>query len=128
MYSQQQSDQEVPRMPFRNGVTDLMHLNGQEYPGLMMLTIIALKALLHEKVPEDRHEDIIHLFWWMLVLNEMMNQKESTTSMLELLDERILQFLILYKKVLGPTSATVSSMGLRKVKLHAPKHAVFYIQ
>jgi hypothetical protein len=128
MYSRQQSDREVPRTQFRNGVTDLTRLNGQEYPGLVMLTIVVMKALLHEKVPQDRHEDIIHLFWWMLVLNEMMNQKESTTSMLELLDERILQFLILYKKVLGPTSAAVSSTGLRKVKFHAPKHAVFYIR
>jgi hypothetical protein len=107
---------------------DLMCLNGQEYPGLMMLTTVALKALLHEKVPIDRHKDIICLFWWMLVLNEMMNQKESMTSMLELLDECIQEFLILYKKVLDPASTTVSSMGFCKVKFYAPKHAVFGIQ
>jgi hypothetical protein len=128
MYSRRQSDREVPRTPFRNGVTDLMRLNGQEYPGLVMLTIVALKALLHEKVPSDRHDDIIRLFWWMLVLNEMMNEKESTASTLLLLDQRIEEFLILYKKVFGPTSAAVSSTALRKVKFHAPKHAVFYMK
>ena len=128
MYSRRQSDREVPRTPFRNGVTDLTRLNGQEYPGLVMLTIVALKALLHEKVPSDRHDDIIRLFWWMLVLNEMMNEKESTASTLLLLDQRIEEFLILYKKVFGPTSAAVSSTALRKVKFHAPKHAVFYMK
>ena len=128
MYSRRQSDREFPRTPFRNGVTDLTRLNGQEYPGLVMLTIVSLKGLLHEFVPQDRHENLIHLLWWMLVLNEMMNQKETTTSMLDLLDERIQEFLILYKKVLGPTSSAVSSTGLCKVKFHAPKHAVLYIQ
>ena len=128
MYSRRQSDREVPRTPFRNGVTDLTRLNGQEYPGLVMLTIVALKGLLHEKVPEDAHKDIIRLFWWMLVLNEMMNEKENTSSMLLLLHERIKEFLILYKKVLGPISSAVSSTGLRKVKFHAPNHAIFYVK
>jgi hypothetical protein len=128
LYSRRQSDREVPRTPFRNGVTDLTCLNGQEYPGLVMLTIIALKGLLHEKVPHNLHDDIVRVFWWMLVLNEMMNRTETTTSDLELMHDRIVEFLALYKKVFGPTAAAYSITGLRKVKFHAPKHAAFYIK
>ena len=49
MCSRRQSDRSVPRTPFKNGVTDLTRLNGQEYPGLVMLTLVALKGLLHER-------------------------------------------------------------------------------
>jgi hypothetical protein len=49
-------------------------------------------------------------------------------STLELMESRILQFGILYKKVFRPASAAVSATGLRKIKFHAPKHAAFYIQ
>jgi hypothetical protein len=47
MCSRRQSDRSVPRTPFKNGVTELTRLNGQEYPGLVMLTLVALKGLLH---------------------------------------------------------------------------------
>ena len=53
MCSRRQSDRSVPRTPFKNGVTDLTRLNGQEYPGLVMLTLVALKGLLHERVDES---------------------------------------------------------------------------
>jgi hypothetical protein len=98
LYSRRQSDREVPRTPFRNGVTDLTRLNGQEYPGLVMLTIVALKGLLPEKVPHNLHNDIVRVFWWMLVLNEMMNQTEPTTSDLELMHDRIVEFLAFYTR------------------------------
>ena len=128
MYSRRQSDREVPRTPFKNGVTDLTRLNGQEYPGLVMLTLVALKGLLHEHVDEGVHKDIVRVFWWMLVLNEMMNQKETTQTELGLMDGRIIEFLNLYKKVFGATAAAHSLTGLRKVKFHAPKHAAFYVR
>jgi hypothetical protein len=128
MYSRRQSDREVPRTPFKNGVTDLTRLNGQEYPGLVMLTVVALKGLLHGHVPVGVHKDIVRVFWWMLVLNEMMNQKETTQTELVLMEGRIIEFLHLYKKVFGPTAAAHSLTGLRKVKFHAAKHAPFYVR
>jgi hypothetical protein len=67
MFARRQSDREVPRTPFRNGVTDLTRLNGQEYPGLVMLTLVALKVLLHNKLPLVKQHEIILLFWRMLV-------------------------------------------------------------
>jgi uncharacterized membrane protein len=57
----------------------------------------------------------------------MMNLKETTESILKVMEDRILEFLVLYKKVLGPTSAAVLGTGLRKIKFHAPKHTSFYL-
>lgn len=128
MYSRRQSDREVPRTPFRNGVTDLTRLNGQEYPGLVMLTLVALKVVLHNKLSLVKQKEIVLLFWRMLVLNDMMNLKENSESTLTLMEARIVEFLDLYKRVFGPIAALSSKTGLRKVKFHAPKHASFYIR
>ena len=92
-----------------------------------MLSVVALKVLLHNKLPVNKQEDIILLFWRMLVLNDMMNLSENTESTLQLLESRIVQFLDLYNRVFGPISAQASRTGLHKVKFHAPKHASFYI-
>jgi hypothetical protein len=62
-----------------------MHLNGQEYPGLVMLSLVALNCLLYNKLPLRKQEEIILLFWRMLVLNDMMNLSDNTESTLELL-------------------------------------------
>jgi hypothetical protein len=86
-YTWQQSDREVPHIPFWNGVTDLMSMNGQEYPGLIMLSLVSLKVLLHNnKLPFRKQEEIIILlFWHMLVLNDMMNLSDNTESTLQVL-------------------------------------------
>jgi hypothetical protein len=93
-----------------------------------MLSLVSLKGLLHHKLPLRKQEEIILLFWRMLVLNDMMNLSDNTESTLELLETRIVELLALYKTVFGPISAQASRTGLRKVKFHAPKHAFFYIR
>jgi hypothetical protein len=47
MSMHRQSDCDYPCTPFKNGVTDLTSLNSQEYPGLVMLAMVALKGLFH---------------------------------------------------------------------------------
>jgi hypothetical protein len=126
MCSRRQSDHSVPRTPFKNGVTDLTRLNGQEYPGLVMLTLVALKGLLHERVDESWHEDIVSVLWMMLSLNEQMSSPCISSSELEVLENRINIFLHKYKLVFGHVALANSKVGLKKVKFHAPKHFVFY--
>jgi hypothetical protein len=128
MCSRRQSDRSVPRTPFKNGVTDLTRLNGQEYPGLVMLTLVALKGLLHERVDESWHDDIVSVLWMMLSLNEQMSSPCISSSELELLDNRIKVFLHKYKEVFGHVALANSKVGLKKIKFHAPKHCVFYIK
>jgi Plavaka transposase len=43
-----QSDRQMPRAPFKNGVTDQTRLTGQEYPGLFLITLVAMKGMLHQ--------------------------------------------------------------------------------
>jgi hypothetical protein len=128
MCSRRQSDREVPRTPFKNGVTDLTRLNGQEYPGLVMLTLVALKGILNDKVDETWHDDIASLLWMMLSLNEQMSSKIISSTDLDLLDDRINVFLRKYKEVFGMVALANSKVGLKKIKFHAAKHCVFYIK
>jgi hypothetical protein len=93
MCSRRQSDRSVPRTPFKNGVTELTRLNGQEYPGLVMLTLVALKGLLHYRVDNSWHDDIVSVLWMMLSLNEQMSSPCLSCTNLELLDNRIKVFL-----------------------------------
>jgi hypothetical protein len=44
MSARRQSDRDYPRTPFKNGVTDLTRLNSQEYPGLVMLSMVVLQG------------------------------------------------------------------------------------
>jgi hypothetical protein len=128
MCSRRQSDRSVPRTPFKNGVTDLTRLNGQEYPGLVMLTLVALKGLLHDRVDVSWHDDIVSVLWMMLSLNEQMSSSLISSSELELLDDRIKVFLRKYKEVFGNVALANSKVGLKKIKFHASKHCVFYIK
>jgi hypothetical protein len=41
-----QSDRDVTKTTFNNGVTSLTRLSGQEYPGLVMLTMVNLEKML----------------------------------------------------------------------------------
>jgi hypothetical protein len=41
-----QSDRDIPKTPFKNGVTSLTRLSGKEYPGLVMLTMVTLDKIL----------------------------------------------------------------------------------
>jgi hypothetical protein len=92
MCSHHQSDRSVPQTQFKNGVTDLTRINGQEYPGLVMLTLVTLKGLLHDRVDESWHDNIVSVLWMMLSLNEQMSLPFISSSDLELLDDRIKVF------------------------------------
>jgi hypothetical protein len=126
MCSRRQSDRSVPPTPFKNGVTDLTRLNGQEYPGLVMLTLIALKGLLQERVDVSWHDDIVSVLWMMLSLNKQMSSPCISSSDLEVLGRRIKVFLHKFKEVFGHVALANSKVGLKKIKFHAPNHFVFY--
>jgi hypothetical protein len=93
-----------------------------------MLTLVALKGLLHDRVDESCHEDITSLLWMMLSLNEQMSSPLMSSSELELLDHCIKVFLQKNKDVFGSVALANSKVGLKKVKFHAAKHCVFYIK
>ena len=65
--SQWQSDCNMPQAPFCNGVTDQTHLSGQEYPGLCLVTLVAMKGMLSLLVQWLRRVSTI-LYSWLCVL------------------------------------------------------------
>ena len=50
----------MPRTPFRQGVTELTRLCGQEYPGLVLLTTLAMENCLtsNKKLSKEKHLDL----------------------------------------------------------------------
>ena len=93
-----------------------------------MLTLVALKGILNDKVDETWHDDIASLLWMMLSLNEQMSSKIISSTELDLLDDHIKVFLRKYKEVFGMVALANSKVGLKKIKFHAAKHCVFYIK
>lgn len=95
MSSHRQSDRDMPKTPFKNGVTDLSCLNGQEYPGLVMLTVVAMKGMLSNMDPISlqHKKETIRLLFMSLSLNEQMCKENNTESSLLLLANCNQQFL-----------------------------------
>jgi hypothetical protein len=93
-----------------------------------MLTLVALKGILNDKVDETWHDSIASLLWMMLSLNEQMSSKIISSTKLDLLDDCIKAFLCkYYKEVFGMVALANSKVGLKNIKFHAAKHCVFYI-
>jgi hypothetical protein len=87
-----QSDRDIPQTPFNNGVTSLTRLPGQEYPGLVMLTMITLEKML----PSRKHHDVAiekgfsRLLCLTLSLNVCLNKPRKSESEVLLLQKKIL--------------------------------------
>lgn len=66
----------MPKSPFKNGVTDLTRLTGQEYPGLCLITLVAMKGML------DQHHEkqFVSLLFMSLALNCWLTMDEYTTE------------------------------------------------
>jgi hypothetical protein len=124
-----QSDRSIPQSPFKNNVTNLTLLNGQQYPSLVMLTLVALEGLLYQRVDNSWHDDIVSVLWMMLSLNEQMSLPcMSPSTKLELFDNRIKVFLYKYKEVFGLVALANPKVCVKKITMHAPKHFEFYIK
>jgi hypothetical protein len=77
-----QSDRDIPKTPPNNGVTSLTRLSGQEYPGLVILTMVVLENML----PSRKHHHVAiekgfsRLLWLTLSLNMWLNKARKTES------------------------------------------------
>jgi hypothetical protein len=119
-----QSDRDVPKTPFNNGVTSLSRLTGQEYPGLVMLTMVSLDGMLPtSKSPNfTLCKQFSLLLWWTLSLNVSLNKPTKTNTEVNLLETKIHRFLKLYRELIGPQREMRSKCGIRIVKFHALTH------
>jgi hypothetical protein len=108
-----QSDRDIPKTPFNNGVTSLTRLSGQEYPGLVMLTMVTLERML----PSRKHHDVAiekglsRLLWLTLSLDVCLNKPRKTESEVLILQKKMSTYLQLYRSLIG-----------RLVKFHCLTH------
>ena len=124
-----QSDRNMPRAPFKNGVTDQTRLTGQEYPGLSLITLIAMKGMLsHKGLHPSLEAGFSSLIFMALCLECALTQESYTESDLSRLDQALTKFLTIYRSIIGPFRECFSRSGLRIPKFHGLLHSVFYIR
>ena len=125
--SRRQSDRNMPRSPFKNGVSDLTKLTGQEYPGLILMTLCCMKGMLPpDQEPLERKFSLL-LFLSLSLLNWLTMPSYSEKD-LTMLHNRITVFLQFYVETVGPIRECQSKSGLRITKLHCLKHFPDYIR
>ena len=93
----------MPRAPFKNGVTDQTRLTGQEYPGLSLITLIAMKGMLsREGLDPSLEVGFSYLIFMALCLECALTQGSYTESDLSHLDQALTKFLTIYRSIIGP--------------------------
>ena len=122
--SSRQSDRDVPKTPFNHGVTCLTRLTGQEFPGLVMLTMVCLDGMLPSRNLPNQNliKRFSHLLWLTLSLNVCLNKPEKTASEVDDLERKTIKYVSLYRELVGPQREMNSRCGLRIVKMHALTH------
>ncbi|MGH3053351.1 MAG: hypothetical protein ACRDL7_00040 [Gaiellaceae bacterium] len=126
-----QSDRDFSKPPFRHGVTKLTRLNGQEYPGLILISVVCMGSILDEDTyAEARKVEAKYslLMWRSLSLEVMLTKEHYTPSYLKLLESRMRSYLDLYRDVIGPQRELESVCGLRLPKFHGATHFVDQIR
>jgi hypothetical protein len=122
--SSRQSDRDMPKTPFNHGVTCLTRLTGQEFPGLVMLTMVCLDRMLPSRnmTKQNLIMRFSHLLWLTLYLNVFLNKPEKTESEVDNLEGKTIKYLSLYRKLVGPQREMKSRCGLQIVNMHALTH------
>ena len=91
----------MPQAPFCNGVTDQTCLSGQEYPGLCLITLVAMKGMLSPAGPAIE-KGFYNLIFMALCLEVALTQESYTESQLDQLETAIKKFLQIFWWVVGP--------------------------
>jgi hypothetical protein len=112
------------KTPFNNGVRSLTRLSGQEYPGLVMLTMVILDKLLPSRNNHDVsiEKGYSRLLWLTMSLEVCLNKPRKTRIEVQILQKKFMMYPKLYQSLIGPQRKTRSPCGLRLVKFHRLTH------
>ena len=110
---------------FCNGVTQLSRLSGQEYPGLILLTLVAIDGLMSSVTEEKKFCLLLNNS---LVLYQSLMVEKITTSEVTSLEMKIKNYLIMFKQVIGPLQIMKSRVGLKLTKFHSLLHMGYFIK
>ena len=108
-----------------NGVTQLSRLSGQEYPGLLLLTLVAIYGLMSSKIEEKNFQLLLNKS---LVLYQLLMVHQLTETDVISLDNTIKEYLTMFKNIIGPLQIMRSRVGLKLTKCHALLHMGYFIR
>jgi hypothetical protein len=91
-----QSDCEMPRAPFKNGVMDQTRLTGQEYPGLCLITLVAMKGMLQGHL-KSLETSFAQLIFMTLSMECALTLDSYPEELLSCLNTIIPKFLDIYR-------------------------------
>ena len=117
----------MPRVPFKNGVTDQTRLTGQEYPGLCLITLVAMKGMLHG-YSKSLKGSFAKLIFMTLSVECALTLESYPAELLTRLDLLIPKYLDIYHTIIGPFGECYSHSSLRISKFHGLLHSSFYIR
>ena len=98
-FSQRQSDRNMPRANFNTGVTTLAGLNGQEYVGLSLLTIVALPGMLSDIQLEKKFSCLL---WMGMSLYQWHTLHGMRKRDLDLFQKNTRKYITLYNEIIEP--------------------------
>ena len=134
--SRRQSDRDMPRTPFRNGVTALTKMSGQEYPGLCLLAAVCMKGILHR--PKDSGSEIaakreiernfVLVLWLGLSLEKVLSAEEVSETELVEIEGKLQKYRRVLRTSVGILRETLSKTGMRVSKNEGLKHFVRQIR
>ena len=122
MASKRQSDRNFPRAMFNSGVTSLSGINGQEYIGLSLLSIIALPHMLKDAILEKKFAKIL---WLGISIHEYLTRDDIPKAEIQshFLYTKIGSYIDLFVEVCGPQRQITSPHVVCKLqKLHGMLH------
>ena len=109
---------------YRAGLTAVTKMQGQDFRGLFLLTILSMGGMMGPQYVE-LERDFTLLLWLGISMNDNLSQKVYTDDCLSILSERTVRFLTVTRAVIGDQREYSSSAGLWVVTLfHRLLHAL----
>ena len=129
-FLERQSNHSIPSLSYRAGLTAVTKMQGHDFPGLCLLTILSMGGMMGLHYVE-LERDFTLLLWLGISMNNNLSHKVYTADCLSILSERTVwfRFLTVTKALLGNQHKYSSWAGLWVVKLfHGLLHYVDQIK
>ena len=128
-FLERQSDRSIPSLSYRAGLIAVTKIQGQDFPGLCLLTILSMGGMMGPQYVE-LERDFTLLLWLGISMNDNLSQRVYTDNCLSILSERTFwfRFLTVTKALIGDQHEYSLLAGLRLVKFHGLLHYVDQIK
>ena len=126
-FLERQSNCSIPSLLYRAGLTAVTKMQGQDFPGLCLLTILSMGEMMGPQYVE-LERDLTLLLWLGFSMNDNLSQKVYTDDCLSILSECTTWFLTVTKALIGDQHEYLLSAGLWLVKFHGLDCRILWIR